>query len=99
MKVKGEQVKKDFEKYSLYTYNRVGPVFVKGKGSWLWDCDGKKYLDLFPGWGVGILGHCHPALIRVLSEQSKKLIHLPNNLFFAEQAELAKLIVKSSFPS
>jgi acetylornithine/N-succinyldiaminopimelate aminotransferase len=93
------KVKQLFADYSLYTYNRVGPVFVKGKGSWLWDSRGKKYLDLFPGWGVGILGHCHPGLAKAISEQCKKLIHLPNNLFFEEQAVLAQYISKSTFPS
>jgi len=91
--------KKLFEDYVLNTYNRRGPVFVKGKGSWLWDEAGEKYLDLFPGWGVSILGHCHPRIVKALSDQAKKLIHLPNNLFFAEQAILAKEIVKSTFDS
>jgi len=94
-----KKVKQLFSDYSLYTYNRVGPVFVKGKGSWLWDTKGKKYLDLFPGWGVGILGHCHPKLAKAISEQCKKLIHLPNNLFFEEQAVLAEYISKNTFPS
>jgi len=93
------KVKKYYQNYSLYTYNRVGPVFVRGKGSWLWDCAGKKYLDLFPGWGVGVLGHCHPAVVKTIGEQSRRLIHLPNNLFFEQQAVLAEQIVKNSFPS
>jgi predicted acetylornithine/succinylornithine family transaminase len=88
-----------FEDYVLNTYNRRGPIFVKGKGSWLWDEQGKKYLDLFPGWGVSILGHCHPRIVKVLHEQAKNLIHLPNNLFFSEQAVLAKEIVKNTFDS
>ena len=91
--------KKLFEDYVLNTYNRCGPVFVKGKGSWLWDEQGKKYLDLFPGWGVSILGHCHPRIVKALSEQAKTLIHLPNNLFFPGQAALAKEIVKNTFDS
>ena len=88
-----------YQDYVLNTYTRVGPVFVKGKGSWLWDEKGKCYLDLFPGWGVSILGHAHPQITKVISQQVKKLIHLPNNLFFKEQAELAKRIVGLSFAS
>ena len=88
-----------FKKYSLNTYTRCGPVFVKGKGSWLWDQEGKKYLDLFPGWGVSILGHSHPKVVEAISKQAKKMIHLPNNLYFKEQALLAEEIVKKSFPS
>jgi len=99
--MKGEEkdVKKLFKDYSLNTYTRCGPVFVKGKGSWLWDQTGSKYLDLFPGWGVSILGHAHPKIAEVIGKQAKKLIHLPNNLYFKEQALLAEEITKKSFPS
>jgi len=95
----GNNIKHLFKQYSLNTYTRVGPVFVKGKGSWLWDSSGKRYLDLFPGWGVSILGHSHPRLAKAISQQAKKLIHLPNNLFFKEQVLLAKEIVEKSFPA
>lgn len=91
--------KKLYQEYVLNTYTRAGPVFVKGKGSWLWDEKDKRYLDLFPGWGVSILGHAHPQIIKVISRQVKKLIHLPNNLFFKEQAQLAKKIANLSFAS
>jgi len=94
-----EEIKNLFNDYSLNTYKRVGPVFVKGKGSFLWDNDGRKYLDLFPGWGVSILGHCHPKVVKAIKEQTKKLIHLPNNLFQEEQALLAQEIVKKTFPA
>jgi len=79
-------IKKLFKDYSLNTYTRCGPVFVKGKGSWLWDDKGNRYLDLFPGWGVSILGHAHPKVAEAIGEQAKKLIHLPNNLYYNEQA-------------
>ena len=97
MKLKVAQ--KMYKDFSAPTYSRVGPVFVRGKGSWLWDSDGKRYLDLFPGWGVSILGHCHPKVSGAIAKQAKKLIHLPNNLYQVEQALLAREIVKSSFPS
>ncbi|MCK9615478.1 MAG: aspartate aminotransferase family protein [Candidatus Omnitrophica bacterium] len=96
--MKSEDIKKMFSSYSLNTYKRVGPVFVKGKGSFLWDSEGRKYLDLFPGWGVSILGHCHPQVVKVIKEQAAKLIHLPNNLYQEEQAILAKEVIKSTFP-
>ncbi|MFA7677008.1 MAG: aspartate aminotransferase family protein [Candidatus Omnitrophota bacterium] len=92
-------IKKLYKKYSLNTYTRLGPVFVKGKGSFLWDQNHRSYLDLFPGWGVSILGHSHPRLAKVIAHQAKRLIHLPNNLFSVEQALLAKKIVDKSFPS
>lgn len=92
-------IKELFKNYSLNTYARCGPVFVRGKGSWLWDDKGRTYLDLFPGWGVSILGHAHPKIAQALKNQAKNLIHLPNNLYFKEQALLAREIVKLSFPS
>jgi len=92
-------IKKLFKDYSLNTYTRCGPVFVKGKGSWLWDDKGDRYLDLFPGWGVSILGHAHPRVVQAVGEQAKKLIHLPNNLYFKEQALLAQEISRKSFPA
>ena len=90
-------IKELYKRYSLPTYTRVGPVFVRGKGSYLWDEKGKRYLDLFPGWGVSILGHCHPKIVKAISEQARKLIHLPNNLYSPEQALLAKDIVRHSY--
>lgn len=97
--MKSSDVKQLFNDYSLNTYKRVGPVFAKGKGSFLWDSEGKKYLDLFPGWGVSILGHCHPQVVKTIKEQAGKLIHLPNNLFQEEQALAAREIIKNSFPA
>ena len=95
--MKNIEVQKLFADYSLHTYKRIGPVFTKGKGSWIWDSEGKKYLDLFPGWGVSILGHCHPRIVKVITAQAQKLIHLPNNLYQEEQALLAKEISTNSF--
>lgn len=86
-------------KFLIPVYKKIGPVFVKGKGSFLWDKDGNRYLDLFPGWGVSILGHCHPEIVRVINEQSKDLIHLPNNLFHPWQDALAEKLVEKAFKS
>jgi acetylornithine/N-succinyldiaminopimelate aminotransferase len=95
--MKEKKIKELFDRYVLNTYRRVGPVFAKGKGDWLWDTEGKRYLDLFPGWGVSILGHSHPAIAKTIAKQAKELIHLPNNLFQAPQALLAQKIVEHSF--
>jgi len=97
--MKKQNVHEAFATFVLNTYRRVGPVFVKGKGSYLWDNKGNRYLDLFPGWGVSILGHCHPGIVRRATQQLKTLIHLPNNLYFTAQADLARVIVENSFPA
>jgi len=60
-------------------------LFVKGEGSYLWDSDGKKYLDFVSGIAVTALGHCHPAMVKALKEQSEKLFHT-SNLYYNDQA-------------
>ena len=80
------------------TYNKVPLIFVKGKGSRLWDINAKAYLDFFPGWGVGNLGHCHPKVMQGVRDQIAKLIFVPNNYYHLFQAKLAKELIYWSFP-
>jgi len=80
------------------TYSKVTLIFVKGKGSRLWDIKGKAYLDFFPGWGVGNLGHCHPKVMQGVRDQIAKLIFVPNNYYHPFQAKLAKELIYFSFP-
>ena len=86
-----------FEKFVIPNYTRNPLVLVRGEGSYVWDADGKKYLDLFPGWGVNGLGHCHPKVVAAIQEQAAKLIHIANNFYNQPQGELAQLIFKNSF--
>lgn len=60
----------------LPTYNRAPLSFVKGEGSWLIEADGRRFLDLGAGIAVNALGHAHPDLVAVLSEQAQKLWHV-----------------------
>lgn len=80
------------------TYTKTPLVFVKGKGSRLWDITGKEYLDFFPGWGVNNLGHCHPKVMQAVREQVSKLLFVPNNYYHVPQAKLAKELIYRSFP-
>ncbi|HAJ56836.1 MAG TPA: aspartate aminotransferase family protein [Candidatus Omnitrophica bacterium] len=89
-----------FDAYSDYimpTYTKMPHIFVKGKGMRLYDIDGKEYLDFFPGWGVGNVGHCHSSVLSAVRDQVGKLIHLPNNYYHPAQAKLAREIVRNSF--
>ncbi|KPJ61764.1 MAG: acetylornithine aminotransferase [Planctomycetes bacterium DG_23] len=86
-----------FEKFVIGNYTRSPVVLVRGEGSYVWDADGKKYLDLFPGWGVNGLGHCHPKVVAAIREQAAKLIHIANNFYSLPQGKLAELISKNSF--
>ncbi|MBM3252409.1 MAG: aspartate aminotransferase family protein [Candidatus Omnitrophica bacterium] len=95
--MKKQEIFDSYKDYILPTYTRLNAIFTKGKGSKLWDIDGKEYLDFFPGWGVSNLGHCHPNVIAAVREQIGKLIHIPNNLYHPLQAKLAKEIIYWSF--
>lgn len=98
-KMKIKEIFQAYEDYIMPTYTKVPLVFVKGKGSKLWDIHNKVYLDFFPGWGVGSLGHCHPKVMQAVRDQISKLIFIPNNYYHIPQAKLAKEIVYWSFPS
>ena len=97
--MKIEEIFDSYKNYILPTYTKVPLVFVKGKGSRLWDIHNKVYLDFFPGWGVGNLGHCHPKVMQAVREQVSKLIFIANNYYHIPQAKLAKEIVYRTYPS
>ena len=78
-------------------YNRRKISFVKGKGSYLFTKDGKKYLDFLSGIAVNTLGHSHPALIKALNVQAKKVWHVSNSFEIPEGELLAKKLSKRSF--
>ena len=74
----------------LPTYDRQKVLFTRGQGVYLWDSNGKKYLDFLSGLGVNALGHGHPAIKAVLKRQAGKLIHVSNLFFHEYQAELGQ---------
>ena len=84
------------QKLLLPTYDRQKVLFTRGKGVYLWDSTGKRYLDFLSGIGVNALGHAHPAIQRVLKQQAGKLIHTSNLFYHEYQAELAKRLTKIS---
>ena len=96
--MKTKDVEKLYSEYVLPTYKRVSVCLAKGKGSRVWDLEGKEYLDFFPGWGVSGLGHAHPRVVHAIKNQTKKMIHVPNNFYILKQAQLAKAIVLNGFP-
>jgi len=81
----------------LPTYNRAPLAFVKGEGSWLMAEDGRRYLDLGSGIAVNALGHAHPALVQVLTDQAQKLWHVSNVYTVPEQERLAGLLTDQTF--
>lgn len=79
------------------TYARTGAPMVKGKGTYLWDADGKKYLDFGSGIAVTALGHSHPAVVAALKKQGSALLHASNLYYMQPQIDLARLLLKHSF--
>jgi acetylornithine aminotransferase/acetylornithine/N-succinyldiaminopimelate aminotransferase len=84
------------QKLLLPTYDRQKVLFTRGRGVYLWDSSGKRYLDFLSGIGVNALGHAHPAIQKVLKRQAGKLIHTSNLFYHEYQAELAKRLTKIS---
>ena len=81
----------------LNTYNRKKISFSKGKGSFLYTTNGKKYLDFVQGIAVNCLGHANDYLIRSINKQSKKLWHVSNVFTIPEQERLAKRLAQKTF--
>ncbi|MBD3677537.1 MAG: aminotransferase class III-fold pyridoxal phosphate-dependent enzyme, partial [Rhodobacteraceae bacterium] len=81
----------------LPTYNRAPLTFVKGEGSWLFEADGRRFLDLGAGIAVNALGHANPALVEALTEQAGRLWHLSNLYQIPQQQELADRLVEATF--
>ena len=80
----------------MNTYNRQPVTFVKGEGVWLWDDKGEKYLDALAGVAVNGLGHGHPSLVKAISDQAARLIHVSNYYHIAEQEALADKLCEVS---
>ena len=73
----------------MNTYARLPVAFERGQGAWLWDTQGRRYLDALAGIAVCGVGHSHPRLTRVLSEQAGRLVHTSNIYEITLQERLA----------
>ncbi|HEY3928751.1 MAG TPA: aspartate aminotransferase family protein [Candidatus Koribacter sp.] len=82
--------------YLLPTYARYPLALQRGKGVYLWDFEGKKYLDLLSGLGVNALGHAHPRIVKVIRDQAAKLIHVSNLYYNEYQGQLAEKLCRDS---
>ncbi len=85
------------DKYVARTYARYPIALVRGKGTRVWDADGKEYLDFLAGIAVNSLGHCHPAVVRAIQKQSRQLLHVSNLYHIQPQSELARELCRHSF--
>ncbi len=86
-----------FDQYVIPNYRRYPIALVRGEGSHVWDADGQRYLDLFPGWGCNILGYSPPAVVKAIQDQAAKLIHVPNTWYIEQQGRFAQFLCTRSF--
>jgi len=86
-----------FQKYVVPNYRRYAVNLVRGSGSTIWDAEGNEYLDLFPGWGCNLLGHCPEMVVEAVQEQVAKLIHVPNTWHLDVQGQWAQMLSDRSF--
>ncbi len=85
------------DNFIMHTYKRIPVVITRGKGIYLWDSNGKKYMDFLGARGAANIGYSNPDVIKAITEQAKKLILVTNDFYTAPQAGLAQLITKNSF--
>jgi len=76
--------------FLLQTYNRYPVVLARGKGIFLYDLEGRRYLDFVAGLGVNALGHAHPRIVKIIREQAARAIHLSNLYYNEYQGQLAE---------
>ena len=99
MSQKADDIRARESEHVLQTYKRQPVVFVRGRGSRLYDVDGREYLDLVSGIGVASLGHAHPGLTAAIADQASTLLHVSNLYYHPLQAEVAtRLATLSGLP-
>ncbi|RKY09191.1 MAG: aspartate aminotransferase family protein [Planctomycetota bacterium] len=86
-----------FNDYVIANYGRLPKVITKGQNNTLTDLDGNTILDMFPGWAVSGIGHCHPKVVEALRKQAGELLHIDNTFYTIEQGQLAKRLSERAF--
>jgi acetylornithine/N-succinyldiaminopimelate aminotransferase len=86
-----------FDKYVIGNYGRLPKVITKGLNNKMWDLDGNEILDMFPGWAVSGIGHCHPKVVQAVQKQAAELLHMDNTFYTLQQGQLAKMLSERGF--
>lgn len=96
MEISNQYLHEEDKQHYLPTFKRFPLAFIKGKGSRLWDADGKEYIDLLAGIAVNNVGHCHPKVVKAIQDQAAELMHISNFFVSPPQVALSKLLVDIS---
>ncbi|MBN2322519.1 MAG: aminotransferase class III-fold pyridoxal phosphate-dependent enzyme [Spirochaetes bacterium] len=94
MGMKFDEIKEMEEKYQLGTYRKLSLAVARGEGVYVWDTEGKRYLDLYGGHAVALVGHCHPRVVKAVSDQVKTLVFYSNVVYSEVRALASKAIVE-----
>ncbi len=92
-----QDVIEQFDRFVIANYGRLPRVIVRAQGATMWDADGREYLDMFPGWAVSGIGHCHPRVVEAIRRQAGELIHVDNTFYSAPQGRLAQMLSERAF--
>ncbi len=92
MPSKKDEIVASFDSSVIPNYGRADIAFERGEGIKLWDTEGNEYIDLFSGWAVTSVGHCHPKLVEAITEQARNLCYMPNIFYWESQGRLAQYI-------
>jgi acetylornithine/N-succinyldiaminopimelate aminotransferase len=96
MALSSGQVVELFGRYVIGNYTRYPICLTRGEGSYVWDAEGNRYLDFFPGWGCDLLGHCPSRVVKAVQDQVGQLIHVPNTWYTEPQGTLAEALSERS---
>jgi acetylornithine aminotransferase len=91
------ELRQDAEQYLMNTYARLPISMVRGRGSRVYDLEGREYIDFVAGIAVNVLGHAHPDLVLAIQKQVQHLIHTSNLYYTEPQVQLARTLVEHSF--
>jgi acetylornithine/N-succinyldiaminopimelate aminotransferase len=91
------EIMEQFENYVIANYGRLPKAIIKGEGNYCFDAEGNKILDMFPGWAVSGIGHCHPKVVSAVQKQAAELLHVDNTFYIPAQGKLAEMLSKRAF--
>ena len=86
-----------FDKYVIPNYTRYPVALTHGEGPFIFDAEGNRYIDFFPGWGCNLFGHSPKPVVEALEHQVERLLHVPNSWYMEEQGVWAQMLSERSF--